>query len=113
MATEAEVLNYVDTQKFANIVGHPVSRRAQEKSYLLHYHEGVKLIEAYDKLPRQAKVVLDLLNDAGRESFTEASIEVILVENAELLKTKQDPRKIWDFYRSRFLEEGHVEKLEQ
>lgn len=113
LATEQEVLNYVDTQQFANVTGHAVSRRAQEKGYILHYHEGVQLIEAYDKLPRQARVILDLLNETGRETFTEASIEVILTENKELLKTKQEPIKIFGFYRSRFLSEGHLESTEE
>jgi hypothetical protein len=112
MATEQEVLDYVDTAQFANITGHKVSARAQERGFLLHYHEGAELIAAYDKLPRQAKVVLDLLNDTGRENFTEASIEVILTENQDELKTKQDPMKIFAFYRHRLMEEGHLEEVE-
>ena len=111
MATEQEVLDYVDTAKFANVTGHRVSARAQEKGYILHYHEGVPLIEAYDRLPRQAKVILDLLNDTGRENFTEASIEVILTENQDALKTKQEPMKIFAFYRHRLVEEGHLEGI--
>jgi hypothetical protein len=110
MATEAEVLDYVDHAQFANLTGHRISARAQEKCWTLRYHEGPELIEAYDKLPKQARVVLDLLNDTGREQFTEASIEVILTEHADALKTKQEPMKIWGFYRSRFLTEGHIEE---
>jgi hypothetical protein len=112
MATEQEVLDYVDTAQFANITGHKVSARAQERGFLLHYHEGAELIAAYDKLPRQAKVILDLLNDTGRENFTEASIEVVLTENQDELKTKQDPMKIFAFYRHRLVEEGHLEEVE-
>ncbi len=111
LATEQEVLDYVDHAQFANITGHRVSARAQEKGYILHYHEGVPLIEAYDKLPRQAKVILDLLNDTGRENFTEASIEVILTEHIDDLKTRQEPMKLWGFYRHRFVDDGHVEEV--
>ena len=112
LASEAEVLNYVDTAQFANVTGHRVSARAQERGFSLHYHEGAALIEAYDNLPRQAKVILDLLNDAGREQFTEASIEVVLVEHASELKTRQEPLKIFNFYRHRLVDEGHLEEVE-
>lgn len=111
MASEKEMLDYVDHAQFASVTGRKISARSQEKAFLLHYHEGVPLIEAYDKLPRQAKVILDLLNDTGRENFTEASIELILTENKDALKTKQDPMRLWGFYRHRLVEEGHVEEL--
>jgi hypothetical protein len=111
LATEAEVLDYVDHAQFANVTGHKISARAQEKAWILRYHEGPELIEAYDKLPRQAKVILDLLNDTGRENFTEASIEVILTERVDDLKTRQEPMKLWGFYRSRFVDEGHIEEV--
>lgn len=111
MATEQEVLDYVDHQEFASITGHKVSRRAQEKGYILHYHEGVDLIEKYDSLPKQAKVLLDLLNETGREKFTEASVEVILTEKSSELRTKQDPMKIWGFYRKRLIDDGHIEEV--
>jgi hypothetical protein len=110
MATEKEVLDYVDTAQFSDITGHKISRRAQEKAYVLHYHEGVELIKLYDKLPRQAKVILDLLHRTGRENFTEASIEVILTESREELKTKQDPMRIFGFYRRPLIDEGHLEE---
>jgi hypothetical protein len=112
LATEKEVLDYVDNAEYASVTGHAISKRAQEKAYALHYHEGPKLIEAYDSLPRQAKVILDLLNDTGRESFTEASIQMILLDGKELLKTKQEPMIIFGFYRKRLIEEGHLEETE-
>lgn len=109
LATKDEVLNYVDTEAFANITGKNISRRSQEKSYVLHYHEEPALIEAYDKLPRQAREILDILVETDRESFTEASIEVVLTEQADRLATKQEPMKIFAFYRARFISEGHLE----
>ena len=111
MATSTEVLDYVDTARLADLSGHRVSKRSQEKAYVLHYHEGAHLIERYDKLPNQAKIILDLLNDTGRENFTEASIELILTENKEELRTKQEPMKVFAFYRHRFIEEGHLEEI--
>lgn len=112
LATEEEVLNYVDTAAFVSATGHSISKRAQEKGYVLHYHEGAKLIEAYDNLPRQAKVILDLLNETGRENLTEASIQVILSDKSAELKTKQDPMKIFTFYRKRLIDEGHLEEVD-
>jgi hypothetical protein len=112
MATEEEILNYVDTTQFANVTGHAATKRAQENRYDLHYHEGAALIRAYENLPRQARVVLDLLAATGRDSFTEASIEVVLTEGEEQLKTKQKPLQIWNFYRKRLVEEGHVSEGE-
>ena len=110
VASEGEVLDYVDHVQFANVTGHRVSAKAQEHVFILRYHEGVELIQAYERLPRQAKVVLDILNESGREQLTEASIEVLLVEQEERLKTKQGAMKIWGFYRHRFIEEGHLEE---
>jgi hypothetical protein len=110
MATVQETLDYVDNQEFANVTGKAVSKRSQDKKYFLRYHEGPALIGAYDALPRQARVILDILNEAGRESFTEASIEMVLTENIERLKTKQEASVLFGFYRKRLLEEGHLEE---
>jgi hypothetical protein len=114
MATELEVLNWVDVAQFATASGRTISKRAQEKAYVLHAYEGAKLIALYDNLPRQAKVMIDLLNEAGRDTFTEASIEVILSSQAaiEKLKTTQKPMLIFGFYRKRLIEEGHLEEVE-
>lgn len=109
MATEKEVLDFVDTAQFADVTGHAVSKRAPQ--YILHYHEGAKLIEAYDQLPKQAKIILDMLEETGREMFTEASIEVILTDGVARLNTKQPVMKIFGFYRSRMRNEGHLEKI--
>lgn len=111
MATEKEVLDFVDTAQFANVTGHAVSKRAQETQYALHYHEGAALIEAYDQLPKQAKIILDMLEETGRETFTEASIEVILTDGVARLNTKQPVMKIFGFYRARLRNEGHLEEI--
>ena len=113
VATELEVLNWVDNDSFA-ASGKTVSKRAQEKGYLLNYQQGARLIEAYENLPRQAREILDILNEAGREQFTEASIQVLLEEKPaiERLKTKQAPMLVWGFYRKRMLEEGHLEEID-
>jgi hypothetical protein len=111
MATEAEVISYVDTSQYAQISGRKVTARMQEAAYSLHFHEGAFLIEAYDRLPRQARVMLDVLNESGKEDFTEASIFLLLSENADRLNTRQDSSKIWAFYRHRLLEEGHLEEI--
>ncbi len=112
VATQEEVLNYVDTAQYAEMSGRSISRRAQEKGYLLHYHEGGELIEKYDKLPRQARAVLDILNEAGRENFTEASIELLVNEKVDRLKTKQTAQLIFGFYRKRLIDEGHLEEVD-
>lgn len=112
LATEGEMLDYVDSVQYAEVTGRTISKRSQEKGYLLHYHEGVALIKAYESLPKQARVILDLLNATGREQFTEASVTLILSENTEALATRQAPDKIWGFYRRRLIDEGHVEEVE-
>ena len=111
MATEQEVLSYTDTSQYAQISGRKVTARMQESAFILHFHEGASLIESYDKLPRQAKTILDILNDSGREDFTEASILLLLSENVGRLNTRQDSEKIWGFYRHRLVDEGHLEEL--
>lgn len=107
-ATREEVLNYADTASGGSVNGSSISRRSQEKAYILMYHEGPELIEAYEGLPRQAKVILDILNEAGRETFSEASMTVLLEQEKERLRTKQDPMTVFAFYRARLIEEGHL-----
>jgi len=113
MATELEVLNWVDTVQFSASTGRAISKRAQERGYVLHYHEDVRRIAAYGGLPRQAKVILDVLSEAGREEFTEASIQVVLTtpEVIDRLKTKQDPMTVFAFYRKRLVDEEHLEEV--
>jgi hypothetical protein len=113
LATESEVLAYVDTSEFATVTGHKVSKRAQENQYMLHVHEGRKLIEAYDNLPKQAQISLDLMSEADREVLSDASIEVILANGIEAgrLKTKQTAKLIFGFYKKRLIEEGHLEEV--
>lgn len=112
LASISEVLNYVDTADCATITGHKISARAQEKKFLLHYHEGPRLIELYDRLPRQARTILDLLNETERDNFTAASIEIILTNGIDALKTRQEPSKIFAFYQKRLLDEGHLEEID-
>ena len=112
LATDEEVFQFVDESKFASMVGHAVTKKMQSHGYTLRYHEGAKLIKLYDSLPRQAKVILDLLNETGRENFTEASITMVLAEHIERLSTKQEPRILWGFYRRRLIDEGHLEEVE-
>ncbi len=112
IATKDEVLSYVETQEYANVTGHRMSKRAQETQYALHYHEGPELIQLYEALPKQARILLDILDEAQRDVLTEASIEVILTEQEDRLKTTQGAMKIWGYYRSRLRTEGHVEEIE-
>ncbi len=111
IASDKEILDYVEGSQAAEINGHAVSKRSQDVAYMLHYHEGVNMIKAYDALPRQAKVILDLLNEADREIFSEAAIAVILEAGKEQLKTKQAPMLVFGFYRSRFRNEGHLVEI--
>lgn len=111
MASRDELLNFAETVRAANVTGHAMSRRSQEKEYILHYLDSNEVREHYETLPRQAKVVLDILNDSGRENLTEAAIEVLLVEGAEKLRTKQEPMKIFAFYRKVMVDGGHLEEV--
>lgn len=113
LASKDELLNFAETVRHANVTGHAMSRKSQEKAYVLHYLDSTKTREDYEMLPKQAKVVLDILNDSGRENLTEAAIEVLLVEgaNSGTLKTKQDPMKIFAFYRKNLIEGGHLEEV--
>lgn len=121
IATKEEVLNYVDSSAFAEVTGHKVTKRAQETVYYLRYHEDLDRVMAYDLLPRQAKVTLDLLAEckesdgSDRKSFSEAAISVILNEPKarERLKTTQPSMSIFNYYKKRLLEEGHLEEKEE
>lgn len=111
LASKDEILNYAETVRHASISGHAMSRRSQEKGYVVHYLDSDPVRESYEKLPRQARVIMDVLNDSGREILTEAVVEVLLLEGKEKLRTKQDVMKIFAYYRKDLLEGGHLEEV--
>ena len=111
IATEQDVLDYVDSIEYEKTTGHRQSSKAQVTAYRLHHKETPELVAAYDDLPRQAKIILDLLLQAKRDKFTEAAIEMLMVEHVEDLKTRQAPIRIFMFYRRRFIGEGHLEEI--
>ena len=88
-----------------------VSSKAQEKSYELHYQPDSDRTAAYAHLPYQAKTVLDLLHEANQPILTELKIQALMVEHGARLNTKQEPYRIFAFYRSRFLREEHLKEL--
>ncbi len=111
IARRSEVLDVAEHVQFANVTGHQISRRAQAKSYVLHYLDSDSTRSMYEDLPGQAKAILDILNDSGRDQLSEAAIEVLVVQGADQLKSKQPPDRVWGFYRSRLVKEGHLEEM--
>lgn len=113
VATRDEVLNYASTGQNASLDGRPVSRRSQELSYTLHYLDSDGVRAAYERLPKQARLMLDLLNESGRTTLTEAAIGLLLSDavKAQKFRTKQEPIKVFSFYRNQLIEEGHIEEL--
>jgi hypothetical protein len=113
IATQDEVLAHAELAQVHAMTGRKMSAKVAERTYTLMYHEGVSLIQKYEELPRQAKVILDSLNESGRETFTEASIELILAAKVEELRTRQAPMSVFNFYRKRFTDEGHLVEAEE
>ena len=109
VATKEDVLTAAESVSAAFVSGKANSKRAQEKQYQLCYDNSAG--SSYHSLPRQARVTLDILHDAARNPLSEASIEHLLVERAEELKTRQPPMKIFGFYRKPFIEGGHLKEL--
>lgn len=109
IATRDEVVNFAETQKHAEISGHAITKRAQEKSYLVHYLDSNDSRAKYDALPKQAKMILDIFNESGRDTLTEAAIEVLLTEQAVRLKSKQKPMQVFGYYRSMLVRDGLLE----
>lgn len=111
IATKDELISAADSRNNAAFVsGRALSKRAQEKAYELYYDNAVESV--YWQLPKQARTILDILEESKRGSFTEAAIEVLLVEAATRLKTKQEPMKIFGFYRQPYLKGGHLKEVE-
>jgi hypothetical protein len=108
VASQEEALVAANSGATAHVTG-KVSKRAQEKQYEVLRDDSVG--SSYHSLPRQAKVILDVLAKSGVSPISEAGIEHVLVENAELLKTRQEPMKIFAFYRRPFLDGGHLKEL--
>lgn len=103
LATEQEILDFADAQQ---VEGKGfVKKTARAKS--VHY-EVTDL--DHSALPRQAQVILEALKASGRDQFTEASVEVVITASdvKEALKTKQDPMKIFGFYRRRLVNDGFI-----
>lgn len=111
IARRSEVIAVAENQKFTTMSGHAISRRAQEKAYVLHYLDSDTTRELYESLPKQAKMLLDILSESGREEFSEAAVIVLMSEQLERFKTKQDVTSILGFYRRRLINEGHLEEV--
>jgi hypothetical protein len=109
LASDEEIQAALD-MVVATSNGSHVSKKAQEKGYELQYQVDSDRTAAYAALPFQAKVVLDILNENG-STFTELRVQALMVEHGARLNTKQEPYKIFAFYRSRFLREEHLKEL--
>lgn len=108
MATDDDVLFLADA---GMLTDRPARRRSStEQAFILRFQTTDDLKAKFANLPRQAQVVLSLLKAAGRDRFSMGAIEVIMTENVESLKTRQDPVRIFAFYKNRFLSEGHLEE---
>ncbi len=112
LAKRSQVLDVAENQKYATVAGRAISRRVQEKGYILHYLESDPVREAYERLPNQAKTILDILSESGREELSEAAVMVLLSEEVSRLKTKQEITSLFGFYRRRLVNEGHLEEVE-
>lgn len=62
------------------------------------------------KLPRQAKICICIMVDAcgDTQSCTEAQLRAKVAERAEELKTRQDPWRIFQYYRPMLVKAGVI-----
>jgi hypothetical protein len=63
-----------------------------------------------DDLPRQAQVVARILKDTGKSEFSADEVRELLEKNKEEIGTKQDPFKIFEFYRSKYMQKGYLNR---
>lgn len=61
-------------------------------------------------LPPQARALVRILLEADSAEWTEAEMDELITEHADLLKTKQAPFKIFKYYLKRLEEAGFVSK---
>jgi hypothetical protein len=108
LATRDESITYVDDRAFHQATGKRITKHAQEETLHLRYLDSDVIRELYEHLPKQARTILDVLNESGKSSFSLAGIEIALSDCKERLKTKQDPMRIFNFYKKRLAEEGHL-----
>lgn len=58
------------------------------------------------KLPRQAKACMRILSRYKDKNFSEETARKLIEESATELQTKQDPWRIFQYYRARLMSEG-------
>jgi hypothetical protein len=105
LANDDEIQSAADHSAVVS-TGHAVSKKALDKGYQLFYMSDADRTAAYSTLPFQAKKVLDLLKEhGGGDTFSELRVHAIMTEHGAVLKTKQDPMKIFAYYRSTFLKQ--------
>ena len=67
-------------------------------------------IAAASSLPKQAAICLSLFIESGKtDGITEAELAELLRQNGFRLNTKQDPWKIFSFYKKLYQEAGILE----
>lgn len=79
-----------------------------KKHYYVHVRERV--LEANVKYPYQMIELHKILEEQEKETMELAEIKELMAENAERLKTKQDPYRIYAYYQARMENEGWIER---
>ena len=76
--------------------------------------DAIKVVKAggYYSFPRQAQQILDSLIHAGLSYYKEADLERHMADlvASRTIKTRQEPWRIFQFYRPQFLDAGLVER---
>lgn len=84
----------------------PMRAKTNDRTYSLN----MKNINQVSHMPKQATTCLSLIIDSGKiDGITENELAEILRQNGFKLNTKQDPFKIFVFYKKLYVESGILE----
>lgn len=92
--------------------GRPRLAKSLDEQYVFCSYEPFNDRESdlvYIKMPPQCKILVDLLVEhVGREGIRLSYWYDILIRHKEMLATRQDPLKVFTFYKPRLLKQGFL-----
>lgn len=108
------------TEKYAEIIATPptrsgprVKRYKRKLAYRVVFSQDSEAhMNIYGRLPPQACALLDILVEAMQAKdepvFTEGELQALIEQKKELLNTKQDPWRIFQYYRGKLISVGFL-----
>ena len=92
--------------------GNPVGRRRRQRNYKFFKEEIIKFLcaDGGSGIPPQAREIIRFFNNFNKDVFTELEIKAEMDNLKPLLKTRQDPFRIFSYYEDKLERYGLLKR---